>query len=94
MYGQGFQGDPYADETTGRYVRDYRDEFGNIVPKDLEQQGDIHTDAATGMRWNNETADIALLFDDAGDDDTGNLRDWLVLTPSSAAAEPVATTKE
>lgn len=37
--------------------------------------------AATGMRWNNGTTDIALLFDDAGDDDTGNLRDWLVLTP-------------
>ena len=39
--------------------------------------------AATGMRWNNGTTDIALLFDDAGDDDTGNLRDWLVLTPGS-----------
>jgi len=48
--------------------------------------------AATGMRWNNETADIALLFDDAGEDDTGNLRDWLVLTPGSAEPEPVATT--
>jgi endonuclease YncB( thermonuclease family) len=39
--------------------------------------------AATGMRWNNGTTDIALLFDDAGKDDTGNLRDWLVLTPGS-----------
>jgi endonuclease YncB( thermonuclease family) len=39
--------------------------------------------AGTGMRWNNGTTDIALLFDDAGDDDTGNLRDWLVLTPGS-----------
>jgi hypothetical protein len=35
------------------------------------------------MRWNNRTTDIAMLFDDAGDDDTGNLRDWLVLTPGS-----------
>ena len=39
--------------------------------------------AGTGMRWNNGTTDIALLFDDAGDEDTGNLRDWLVLTPDS-----------
>jgi len=39
--------------------------------------------AGTGMRWNNRTTDIAMLFDDAGDDDTGNLRDWLVLTPGS-----------
>ena len=37
--------------------------------------------AGTGMRWNNETADIAFLFDDAGSDETGNLRDWLILTP-------------
>ena len=42
--------------------------------------------AGTGMRWNNETADIALLFDDAGDDATGNLRDWLILMPG--AGEP------
>jgi endonuclease YncB( thermonuclease family) len=48
--------------------------------------------AATGMRWNNETADIALLFDDAGDDATGNLRDWLVLTPGSAEEEPLPAT--
>ena len=39
--------------------------------------------ADTGMRWNNETTDIAFLFDDAGEDRTGNLRDWLVLTPGS-----------
>ena len=39
--------------------------------------------AGTGMRWNNDTTDIALLFDDAGKDRTGNLRDWLVLTPGS-----------
>jgi endonuclease YncB( thermonuclease family) len=39
--------------------------------------------AGTGMRWNNRTTDIAMLFDDAGDDDTGNLRDWLVLAPGS-----------
>jgi endonuclease YncB( thermonuclease family) len=44
--------------------------------------------AATGMRWNNETADIALLFDDAGDASTGNLRDWLVLMPDSAEPDP------
>lgn len=39
--------------------------------------------AATGMRWNNETSEIAFLFDDTGDDRTGNLRDWLMLTPGS-----------
>ena len=37
--------------------------------------------ADTGMRWNNETTDIAFLFDDTGEDRTGNLRDWLILTP-------------
>lgn len=37
--------------------------------------------AATGMRWNNDTTDIALLFDDAGGNRTGNLREWLILTP-------------
>ena len=37
--------------------------------------------AGTGMRWNNDSADIAFLFDDAGKDVTGNLRDWLILTP-------------
>ena len=37
--------------------------------------------AGTGMRWSNETTEIAFLFDDAGEDATGNLRDWLVLTP-------------
>ena len=37
--------------------------------------------AGTGMRWNNDSADIAFLFDDAGKDATGNLRDWLILTP-------------
>ena len=39
--------------------------------------------AGTGMRWNNDTADIAFLFDDAGRDQTGNLREWLILTPGS-----------
>jgi endonuclease YncB( thermonuclease family) len=39
--------------------------------------------AATGMRWNNDTTDIALLFDDAGKDRTGNLREWLILTPEA-----------
>lgn len=39
--------------------------------------------AGTGMRWNNDTTDIAFLFDDAGEDRTGNLRDWLILTPGS-----------
>jgi hypothetical protein len=39
--------------------------------------------ADTGMRWNNETSEIAFLFDDTGDDRTGNLRDWLILTPGS-----------
>lgn len=37
--------------------------------------------AGTGARWNNDTTDIAFLFDDAGDDRTGNLRDWLIITP-------------
>jgi endonuclease YncB( thermonuclease family) len=39
--------------------------------------------AGTGARWNNDTTDIAFLFDDAGKDRTGNLRDWLILTPES-----------
>ncbi len=39
--------------------------------------------ANTGVRWNNDTADIAFLFDAAGKADTGNLRDWLILTPGS-----------
>jgi hypothetical protein len=33
------------------------------------------------VRWNNDTTDIAFLFDDAGKDKTGNLRDWLIVTP-------------
>jgi endonuclease YncB( thermonuclease family) len=37
--------------------------------------------ANTGMIWNNDTADIAFLFDDTGGDKTGNLRAWLILTP-------------
>ena len=37
--------------------------------------------AATGVRWNNDTADIAFLFDDAGGDQTGNLRAWQILVP-------------
>lgn len=37
--------------------------------------------AGTGARWNNNTIDIAFLFDDAGQDRTGNLRDWLIVTP-------------
>jgi Lamin Tail Domain len=39
--------------------------------------------AGTGMRWNNDTADIAFLFDSTGKDKTGNLRSWLILTPES-----------
>ena len=39
--------------------------------------------AGTGARWNNDTTDIAFLFDDAGKDRTGNLRDWLIVTPES-----------
>ena len=39
--------------------------------------------AGTGMRWNNDTADIAFLFDSAGKDKTGNLRSWLIITPGS-----------
>ena len=37
--------------------------------------------ANTGQRWNNDTADIAFLFDDTGSDKTGNLRAWQILTP-------------
>jgi len=33
------------------------------------------------MIWNNDTADIAFLFNDTGGDRTGNLRAWLILTP-------------
>jgi endonuclease YncB( thermonuclease family) len=39
--------------------------------------------AGTGMRWNNDTADIAFLFDSTGKDKTGNLRSWLIITPGS-----------
>lgn len=39
--------------------------------------------AGTGARWNNDTADIAFLFDDTGKDKTGNLRAWLILTPGA-----------
>jgi hypothetical protein len=39
--------------------------------------------AGTGMRWNNDTADIAFLFDSAGGDRTGNLRSWLIIPPGS-----------
>ena len=39
--------------------------------------------AGTGMRWNNDTADIAFLFDDAGKDRTGNLRSWLIVPPGA-----------
>ncbi len=34
-----------------------------------------------GHIWNNATTDIAFLFDDEGGDDTGNLREWLIVTP-------------
>ena len=37
--------------------------------------------AGTGMRWNNNTTDIAFLFDDVGTDKTGNLRAWRIMTP-------------
>ncbi|MCU0262949.1 MAG: lamin tail domain-containing protein [Candidatus Nanopelagicales bacterium] len=39
--------------------------------------------AGTGNRWNNDTTDIAFLFDRAGTDLTGNLRSWLIVTPGS-----------
>jgi endonuclease YncB( thermonuclease family) len=39
--------------------------------------------AGTGMRWNNDTADIAFLFDSTGKDKTGNLRSWLIVTSGS-----------
>lgn len=38
--------------------------------------------ANVGQRWNNTTTDIAFLFDDSGKDQTGNLRDWLILSPT------------
>ena len=44
-------GDPYIDEQTGRPVRKYRDEFGSTSAVDLEQNGDLHTDAQTGSRY-------------------------------------------
>jgi endonuclease YncB( thermonuclease family) len=39
--------------------------------------------AGTGMRWNNDSADIAFLFDSAGKDRTGNLRSWLIIPPGA-----------
>ncbi len=44
-------GDPYIDEQTGRPVRKYRDEYGSTSAVDLEQNGDLHTDAQTGSRY-------------------------------------------
>lgn len=44
-------GDPYLDEQSGRYVRDFRDPFGAVKPVDLEANGDLHTDAQTGARY-------------------------------------------
>lgn len=44
-------GDPYLDEESGRFVRDYRDQYGAIKPVDLEDNGDLHTDAQTGERY-------------------------------------------
>lgn len=38
--------------------------------------------AGKGAMWNNSTTDIAFLFDDAGKDRTGNLRDWVIVAPS------------
>ncbi len=38
--------------------------------------------AATGVRWNNDSTDIAFLFDDAGKDRTGNLRGWQIIAPA------------
>jgi len=39
--------------------------------------------AGTGNRWNNDSADIAFLFDSTGKDKTGNLRSWLISAPGS-----------
>jgi hypothetical protein len=39
--------------------------------------------AGTGNRWNNDSADIAFLFDSTGRDKTGNLRSWLIVAPGS-----------
>jgi endonuclease YncB( thermonuclease family) len=39
--------------------------------------------AGTGNRWNNDSADIAFLFDSTGKDKTGNLRSWLIVAPGS-----------
>lgn len=36
----------------------------------------------TGPKWNNTTTDIAFLFDSQGKSRTGNLREWLVVSPT------------
>ena len=69
------------------HADDYVVVYSNSGKRGIAPDGsrdDRYFYAGTGMRWNNGTTDIALLFDDAGTDDTGNLRDWLVLTPGSA----------
>ncbi len=69
------------------HADDYVVVYSNSGKRGIAPDGsrdDRYFYAGTGMRWNNGTTDIALLFDDAGEDDTGNLRDWLVLTPGSA----------
>lgn len=39
--------------------------------------------SGNGLMWNNTTTDIAFLFDSQGGSDTGNLRDWLIISPTS-----------
>ena len=43
VYKKGWSSEPYQDAESGRHVKDYRDEFGNVVPKDLEEQGLVKT---------------------------------------------------
>ncbi len=46
-----FTGDAYFDADSGRWVRDYRDAYGSTKAVDMEQNGDLHTDAETGERY-------------------------------------------
>ena len=75
-------GDPYLDEGSGRYVRDYRDDRGTVKPVDLEENGDLHTDAQTGERYYRGTGGLRV---NLGPDDHWQQRE--------AAKEELATLK-
>lgn len=51
VYQPGWTSEPYLDEQTGRWVKNFRDETGTVGPKDMEEQGFIRTDKESGQRY-------------------------------------------